>query len=111
METFALEEKLKEVNFRKKMILELRKLGGRNLVNIIGWILQHVMSPALAVGFSYYGTKDKLQFSTLGICEIISVERYHEKDATIYSIKEVIQNWLRHAIEKAYQAKEPKKLN
>ncbi|GBN92332.1 hypothetical protein AVEN_71073-1 [Araneus ventricosus] len=56
---------------------------------------------ALAVGFSYHKPKEKMQFSTQRICEIISgVATYPQSEATKCKIKEETENWMRQRQER-----------
>ena len=51
---------------------ELSRLGGSNLAKTVNTILKILMKDEVAKRFTYLGTAEKKQFSSLEICKLVA---------------------------------------
>ncbi|XP_022160848.1 uncharacterized protein LOC111026963, partial [Myzus persicae] len=67
-----LEDKIQtDMNFKKQVVCELARIGGKSLKNIIYKIMQNVFDDRLLMQYTYYGLRNKNNFSLLSINKLI----------------------------------------
>ncbi|XP_050064376.1 uncharacterized protein LOC126553272 [Aphis gossypii] len=71
-ELMNMEEKIKlDVNFKNQVVWELARVGGKSLKGLIYRIMKKVFDDQLLISFTYYGLRNKENFSRLGINKAI----------------------------------------
>ncbi|KAM0734563.1 hypothetical protein ACS0PU_011382 [Formica fusca] len=97
----TLERFLMDEQNRAKLIKQLHKLGGQSIKHTVQNMMKKCFAFELAQTFSWFGRRNKKQFSELRFCTIvIDVVQKHYPDATNTFICTFIKEWLRRAPEK-----------
>ncbi|KAM0730367.1 hypothetical protein ACS0PU_002696 [Formica fusca] len=97
----TLERFLMDEQNRAKLIKQLHKLGDQSIKHTVQNMMKKCFAFELAQTFSWFGRRNKKQFSELRFCTIvIDVVQKHYPDATNTFICTFIKEWLRRAPEK-----------
>ncbi|XP_016658298.1 uncharacterized protein LOC107883204 [Acyrthosiphon pisum] len=92
-----MENKIKsDFNFRKQVVSELARIGGKSLPNMIYKILKKVFDDSILLEFTYYGLRNKDNFSLLAINKVIieAVLKSKFKNHSNDEIITAISKWL-----------------
>uniref|UniRef100_A0A2S2P374 DUF4806 domain-containing protein n=1 Tax=Schizaphis graminum TaxID=13262 RepID=A0A2S2P374_SCHGA len=92
-----MENKIKsDSNFRKQVVNELARIGGKSLQNMIYKMLKKVFDDHILLGFTYYGLRKKDNFSLMAINKVIieAVLKSKFKNHSNDDIITAISKWL-----------------
>ncbi|XP_029347054.1 uncharacterized protein LOC115034396 [Acyrthosiphon pisum] len=96
----SMEQKIKsDQNFRKQVVCELSRIGGKSLQNMIYKIMKRVFDDGILIQYTYYGLRNKENFSLLAINRAIfdAIKRSKFKNASDDEIITTIGKWLTSA--------------
>ncbi|XP_022177277.1 uncharacterized protein LOC111038462 [Myzus persicae] len=95
-----MEEKMKsDVHFQKQVVCELARIGGKSLKNMIYKIMKRVFDDKVLIAYTYYGLRNKDNFSLLSINKAIfdASKKSNFKNASNDEIITAIGKWLTSA--------------
>ncbi|XP_025405896.1 uncharacterized protein LOC112680112 [Sipha flava] len=95
-----MEEKMKsDVHFQKQVVCELARIGGKSLKNMIYKIMKRVFDDKVLIAYTYYGLRNKENFSLLAINKAIfdASKKSNFKNASNDEIITAIGKWLTSA--------------
>ncbi|CAI6365517.1 unnamed protein product [Macrosiphum euphorbiae] len=95
-----MEEKIKsDVHFQKQVVCELARIGGKSLKNMIYKIMKRVFDDKVLIAYTYYGLRNKDNFSLLSINKAIfdASKKSNFKNASNDEIITAIGKWLTSA--------------
>ncbi|XP_050063627.1 uncharacterized protein LOC126552760 [Aphis gossypii] len=96
----SMEQKIKsDQNFRKQVVCELSRIGGKSLQNMIYKIMKRVFKDGILIQYTYYGLRNKENFSLLAINRAIfdAIKRSKFKNVSDDEIITTIGKWLTSA--------------
>ncbi|XP_025200037.1 uncharacterized protein LOC112597974 isoform X2 [Melanaphis sacchari] len=91
-----MEEKMKlDVNFKKQVVWELARVGGKSLKSMIYKMMKKVFEDQVLISYTYYGLRNKENFSLLAINKaIFAVNKSSIKHSSDDEIITSIGKWL-----------------
>ncbi|XP_022189198.2 uncharacterized protein LOC111047696 [Nilaparvata lugens] len=97
----AVDDNLSNVLFKRKLVTELKKIGGSEMKNVVYNVLPKIFTNEVAEKYSWFGAKGKRALACSNFSGLIKdVVRCHFKDATDTNIEIPIKKWLSKAKER-----------
>ncbi|XP_031354558.1 uncharacterized protein LOC116179824 isoform X1 [Photinus pyralis] len=100
----ALEDYLSEESNFKAAVHEMSNVGGNNLYEFAKRIVSSFMTDKIATNYTYYGLRNKQNFSKLRLCALILDARKMNKqfgNASVKEVEECVMKWLRRSKERS----------